>query len=85
MAVRTAVGREESLPEASQRSKVIVIGETATLPQFAAGLKPPESYRVKVEPERIILCGTCRKTTSSAKSDRLRISSSRPKPPRPRV
>ena len=57
MGVRLAVKRETLSPETLQREKVIVIEAAAALPQSAEGLKPPESYRVRVEPERIILAG----------------------------
>lgn len=55
--VRVGVEREKLSPETLRRDKVIVIGDAATLPQFAAGLKSPESYRVKVDATRIILGG----------------------------
>ncbi len=57
LAVRLAVAHEKLSPQTLQRERVIVVGEAATLPQFAAGLKPPESYRVKIDPRRIVLCG----------------------------
>ena len=57
LAVRLAVAHEKLSPQTLDRERVIVIGDAATLPKFAAGLKPPESYRVKIDPRRIVLCG----------------------------
>ena len=58
LAVHLAISREKLSPETLQRERVIVVGEAAALPpQLAAGLKPPESYRMKVEPQRVVLCG----------------------------
>jgi hypothetical protein len=58
LAVHLAVSRERLSPETLQRERVIVVGEATSLPpQLAAGLKPSESYRVKVEPRRVVLCG----------------------------
>ena len=57
LGARLAVLREKLSPETLRREHVIVLGDSATLPQLAGGLKPPESYRVQVEPERILLCG----------------------------
>lgn len=57
MGVDTVVARETLSAEALKREKAIVVAGASMLPDLADGLTTPESYRVKVDARRIVLCG----------------------------
>jgi len=57
MGIRVAVERADMSAEVLKREKVILVGDRLSLPSMSAGVQGTESYRVRVEPDRILLCG----------------------------
>ncbi|NUQ62484.1 MAG: hypothetical protein HUU20_08345 [Pirellulales bacterium] len=66
MGVRLAVEHCAIGPDVLKRSKVILLGGRQSLPELGAMLAKPESYRVLVEPQRIVLVGADARGTMRA-------------------
>jgi hypothetical protein len=57
MGVHVAVEHADFAGEVLTRKRVILIGDRSALPAIANGVEGTGSYRVRVEPERVLLCG----------------------------